>query len=242
MQACFTPGAPLPQGSNTPQLGQTTCDGVTIPAGARALVGNATTVNPQNFGYLTLYPADAAQPLVASSNFTAGQVMNAPFTVGLASGGFLNIFTTTTTELVVDVLGYYSADANDVNGAGLLFNPLPAPVRLLETRAGFTGCYTPGAPLAAATPYTQTATGACVNIPATARGVIGNATVVNAQAGYLTFWPSNAAQPLVANSNYLTGQILNRHFTVGLGADGAFKLFASAPMDLVIDVTGYFVP
>lgn len=241
-QACFTPGASLPQESNTAQLGQTTCDGVMIPAGARALVGNATTVNPQNGGYLTLYPADAAQPLVASSNFTAGQIMNAPFTVGLAPGGFFNIFTTTATDLVIDVQGYYSADANDVNGAGLLFNPLPAPVRLLETRAGFTGCYTPGAPLATATPYTQAATSACVNIPATARGIIGNATVVNAQAGYLTFWPSNAAQPLVATSNYQSGQIFNRHFTVGLGMDGAFKLFASAQTDLVIDVTGYFVP
>ena len=69
-----------------------------------------------------------------------------------------------------------------------------------------------------------------------------NATVVNAQGGYLTFWPSNAAQPLVATSNFLAGQVFNRHFTVGLGTDGAFKMFASATTDLVIDVSGYFAP
>ncbi len=239
---CFTPGAPLTGNADTLQMGVTTCNGVTIPNTARALVGNATTVSPQGAGYLTLFPADAARPLAASSNFAAGQVMSAPFTVGLSVAGAFKIFTTAQTDLVIDVSGYYSTEASDVNGAGLLFNPLPAPVRLLDTRAGQAGCFTPGAPLAAATPYTQTATGACVNIPATARGIVGNATVVNAQAGYLTFWPSNAAQPLVAASNFTAGQVFNRHFTVGLGADGAFKLFAAAPTDLVLDVAGYFAP
>ena len=57
---------------------------------------------------------------------------------------------TSSTHLVVDVLGYYSPEANDVNGVGLLFTPLPAPVRLLETRAGQpVGCYLPAAPLLA---------------------------------------------------------------------------------------------
>ena len=93
------------------------------------------------------------------------------------------------------------------------------------------------------TTYTQPATGACLNIPATAKAVVGNATVVNVTAdGYLTFWPSNAAQPLVATSNFLTGQIFNRHFTVGLGVDGAFKRFSFSTTDLVIDLSGYFAP
>ncbi len=241
---CFMPGAPLPQGSNTAQLGQTACGGVTLPAGARALVGNATTVNPQGGGYLTLYPADAAQPLVASSNFTAGQVMNAPFTVGLAPSGFFNIFTTAQTDLVIDVLGYYSADANDVNGAGLLFNPLPQPVRLLETRAGLTGCYTPGTPLLPGSIRNQQARGLCggATIANHALAIVGNATVVNAQAGYLTCWPNGAAQPLAATSNFNPGQVLNRHFTVGLGATGMFNIFTAVQTDLVIDVSGFFAP
>ncbi|HNG34786.1 MAG TPA: hypothetical protein PK012_34235, partial [Blastocatellia bacterium] len=239
---CFTPNAPLQGGTNTAQLGQTSCGGVTIPAGAQALVGNATTVGPQGGGYLTLYPANAAQPLVASSNFLNGQVMNAPFTVGLSPSGDFNIFTTTTTDLVVDVLGYYSAQLNDVNGQGLSLYSLPSPTRLLDTRLGTSGCFTPGAPLLGGTISTQAPTGVCTAIPATAKAIVGNATVVNPQSGYLTFWPSNAQQPLVATSNYQTGQVFNRHFTVGLGADGMFKVFASATTDLVIDLTGYFAP
>ena len=242
--ACFTPGTLLTAGSTMTQLGTTTCDGVTIPGGALALVGNATVVSPQANGFLTLFPADAARPLVASSNFQTGINMNAPFTVGLSPSGEFSIYTAATTNLVVDVLGYYSTQLNDSNGQGLLFNSLSAPVRLLDTRtAGATGCFTPGAQMIGGTPYLQPATGVCTGIPATAKAVVGNATTVNVSAnGFLTFWPSDANQPTVATSNYRSGTVFNRHFTVGLGTDGAFKRFASSTTDLVIDLSGYFAP
>jgi uncharacterized repeat protein (TIGR01451 family) len=246
---CNTPGAPIQGGvgGTRTQQARLTCDGVTIPAGALAIVGNATTVGPQAGGYLTLFPANAAQPLVASSNYNAGQVVNGPFSVGLAPTGEFNIFSFATTDLVVDVLGYYSTEANDVNGAGLLFNPLPKPVRLLETRANqAVGCYLPGLPLISGVENTQPARGACdgVTIPANALGAVGNATVVTPNAaGFLTLWPSTALRPLVATANYNAGDIGNRHFIVGLGAgDGAFKLFSSATTELVIDLSGYFAP
>ena len=245
MTGCFTPGAPLAGNADTLQMGVTTCGGVTIPATARALVGNATTVGPQGAGYLTLFPADAARPLAASSNFTAGQVMNAPFTVGLSVAGAFKIYTTAQTELVIDVSGYYSSEASDVNGAGLLFTPLPQPIRLLETRAGLTGCYTPNAPLGAGATRNQQARGTCsgVTIANDARGLVGNATVVGPlAAGYLTFWPNGAAQPLVAASNYNAGAVFNRHFTVGLGVDGVFNIFTAAQTELVLDVSGYYAP
>jgi hypothetical protein len=239
----FTPGAQLQANVDTPQQTRVTYDGVTIPATALAIVGNATTVN-SGAGYLTLYPGGVPRPLAASSNYSAGQVMNAPFTVGLAATGVFNIFTTTATDAIVDVLGYYSADASDANGAGLLFNPLPAPVRLLETRAAFTGCYAPNAPLLTGSTRQQQARGACggQTIAANALAIVGNATVINNQAGYLTFWPEGAAQPLTASSNFAAGQILNRHFTVGLGATGIFNIFTSAQTDLIVDVSGFFAP
>ena len=118
---CNTPGVPIQGGDagTLTQQARLTCDGVTIPTGALAIVGNATTVGPQGGGFLTLFPADAAKPLVASSNYNAGQIVNGPFSVGLSPTGQFKIFTFATTDLVVDVLGYYSAEANDVNGTGL---------------------------------------------------------------------------------------------------------------------------
>ena len=239
----FTPGVPLQGNADTPQQARVTYDNVTIPATALAIAGNATTING-GAGYTTLYPGGVPRPLAASSNFSAGQVMNAPFTVGLSAAGVFNIFTTTTTDMIIDVLGYYSSEANDGNGAGLFFNPLPQPVRLLETRAGFTGCYAPATPLLTGSIRLQQARGACggQTIAANALALVGNATVINNQAGYLTFWPNGAAQPLVASSNFSAGQILNRHFTVGLGATGMFSIFTSAQTDLIVDVSGFFAP
>ena len=170
--------------------------------------------------------------------------MNAPFTVGLGASGNFMIYVTQTMDLVVDVLGYYSAELVDVNGMGLLFSPLPTPVRLLDTRAGVqVGCDRPNAALAAASTRTQAARGTCT-IPATAQGIVGNVTTVNPSAnGFLTFYPSSATPPLAATSNFRALQVFNRHFTVGLGnADGAFKIYTSAGTELVVDVAGYFAP
>lgn len=93
------------------------------------------------------------------------------------------------------------------------------------------------------TAYLQSATGACTGILAAAKAVVGNATTVNVSAnGFLTFWPSDATQPFVAASNYRSGTVFNRHFTVGLGTDTAFKRFTSSTTDLIIDISGFFAP
>ncbi|MGH9798934.1 MAG: hypothetical protein ACRD82_01080, partial [Blastocatellia bacterium] len=243
---CTTPGTPIPAATDTTQSSHLTCDSVTIPSTAKAIVGNATVVGPPNNGYLTLFPADVTRPLVASSNYRSGQTMNAPFTVGLSPTGQFKIYSVSMTELVIDVLGYYSADVTDVNGTGLLFTVLPTPVRLFESRPGQVGCTTPGVPLTGGATTTQNARGVCdgVTIANSALAIVGNATVVTPSAmGYLTFWPSTATMPLAAASNYTAGKTFNRHFIVGLGAaDGAFNMFSLATTHLVIDVSGYFAP
>ena len=241
---CDNPGAPLAAGGTRTQPGRLTCGGVTIPNAAEALVGNATVVGPAAQGFITLFPSDAAQPMVASGNYTAGSVVNTPFTVGLGADGAFKIFTTQTTEMVIDVLGYYSAEASDVNGAGNLFYSLGAPIRLLDSRAGAAACYTPGAPFTGGVEYVQQAGGICSGqtIPSNASAVLGNVTAVSPPAGFLTLWPSNISRPFTATSNFAAGQTANRHFIVGLGPDDAFKLYVSATTDLVIDLSGYFAP
>ena len=245
---CYAPGMPLAGAVETTQQATGICAGLTIPANAKAIVGNATTVNPQGTGdqFFTLFPADAARPLVASSNYRAGQIMNGPFTVGLSPGGAFKVFPTTQTDLVIDVAGYYSPDATDGNGAGLLFYPLPRPGRLLDTRAGFSACSATNAALPALSTRLQPARDVCVwmGIASDALAIVGNATVVGPLAdGWLTFWPSDATKPTVAQSNYATGQVFNRHFIVGLGnADGAFNIFTRATTHLVVDMSGYFAP
>ena len=240
---CQTPGTPLQTGTTRLQTGVLTCDGVIIPTGAQALVGNATTTNSTGNGYLTLYPGDATQPFASSSNFAAGINRNAPFTVGLSLNGEFNIYTARTTDLVIDVMGYYSTQETDVNGQGLLFNSLGSPLRLLDTRAGQSACYQPGAPMTGGTVYTQDTQIPCTNLTSAARALVGNVSALNATAnGFVTFWPSNTVQPTVATSNYQTGRVFNRHFTVGLGTDAAFKRFTASTTDVIIDISGFFAP
>jgi hypothetical protein len=241
--ACITPGASLAAGSTTTIPGAVTCGSVVIPATAKAVVGNATTVNPAGTGWLTLFPADAALPFTSNGNYTIGQVLNSQFYVGLSSAGEFKLFTKQSTHLVIDITGYFSPDATDVNGTGLLFTPI-APTRLLDTRVGgfVMACNTPGIPLTGGAENSQAARGTC-SIAGTAQAIVGNATVVQpAGGGWLTMWPSDVSRPNTANSNYVTGQVFNRHFTTGLGSDGAFKIFSVATTNLVVDVTGYFAP
>ena len=248
---CFKPNAPIPSGVAQLQQGNNTCG---IPASAQALVGNATTVSPVQQGYLTLYPNGATQPLIASSNYSGGDVINGPFTVGLGTGGMFKIFASTTTELVIDVIGYYSTESVDMNGAGLLFKPLERPVRLLETRAtpnDLPGCNKTLMPSQSGFVYALSARIDCMGlrIPNTARGIVGNVTVVSpTNGGYLTIWPNQMSQPTVATSNFSIGAVLNRHFIVGLSAiagsfNYAFNMGGSQFLsELVIDVSGYFAP
>ncbi|MEK7832265.1 MAG: hypothetical protein AAB401_14315, partial [Acidobacteriota bacterium] len=241
---CDAPGTPINGGTSRTQPGRVTCNTVTIPNTAQALVGNATVVFPATSGYITLFPSTVAQPLVANGNYVGGDIVNTPFTVGLGTDGAFKIFTTATTDMVVDVLGYYSPDATDVNGAGYLFYSPGAPVRLLDSRSGEAACFTPAATFTGGVEYSQQARGACggQTIPTNAAAVLGNVTTVNPVGGFLTLWPSNVTRPLVATSNFANDQIVNRHFIVELGADGAFKLYASGSTHLVIDLSGYFAP
>jgi hypothetical protein len=256
LDGCYKPGEVLGLSSTTTYVGRggpSPCS--TIPAAAQALVGNATTVFPQGNGELILFPdwnGSSPPPRITSSSYLTSEIMNAQFIVRLNTSGNFWIYTNAETHLVVDVVGYYSAEASDANGPGLLFSPLPSPARLLETRPGeLGGCYLPAAPLAHGSTRLQAAGGFCT-IPSNAQGIIGHATYVYPAAiGWLTFYPSHASLPTVATTNYDPNYVpppgvavllaLNQHFTVGLGnTDQAFKIYTYGGTHLVVDVTGYF--
>ncbi|HEY0078608.1 MAG TPA: M12 family metallo-peptidase [Pyrinomonadaceae bacterium] len=245
MAACDTPGAALAGGSSRTEVAVGSCTG--IPAGARALVGNATVINsltPSASGFITLYPNGAARPTAANVNYEGGGpvVVNNAFTAGLSAGGAFNIYAHTGVHLVVDVTGYYAPPAV----GSLYYHPLPAPVRLLDTRPGQPACDMPGAALAGGVPRTEVAAISCTGIPAGARALVGNATVINSLTpstpGFITLYPNGATRPTAANVNYEGSGpvVVNNAFTVGLSTGGAFNIYAHTGVHLVVDVTGYY--
>ena len=242
------PAAPIATQGVYTQSAWVTCDGITIPMNAKAVVGNATVVNNQlgaGGGYVTLYPSDASRPHVSNLNYVPGQIVPNAFTVGLGTDGKFNIFAHSALHFIADITGYYAPPST----GGLYYHPLPHPIRLLDTRPGEPAYDRPGAALVGTGVRTQVArvTYDGVTIPAGARAVVGNATVVNAAPnaldGYITLYPSGANRPTVSNLNYVPGQIVPNAFTVGLGDDGAFNIFALRDhAHFVVDLAGYFAP
>jgi hypothetical protein len=247
--ACDAPGAPLGSGGTRTVTGHGTCLGTTIPSSAKAIAGNATVVNfiSSNFNWITLYPFGTAQPNASNVNFNENQIVPNAFVTTLSGDGKFNIFSSSSTHFIVDVTGYYSGEAMDTNGLGLLYVPLPSPVRLLDTRPGETGCDAPGAPLGSDATRTQLAHRTClgVTIPSTAKAVDGNATVVNFIStgfNWITLFPFGATQPNASNLNFHENHIVPNAFVVGLSRDGKFNIYSRAATHFIVDLTGYFAP
>ncbi len=245
--ACSAPGVMLSGATPRTLPARVTCNGISIPTNARVIVGNATAVNPTQFdGFVTLYPSGIQRPTASNLNYTAGQIIPNAFTVGLGSNGAFDIYASSDTHFIVDVTGYYSPDALDANGSGLLYYPFPSPVRLLDTRPGQPACDAPGLPITGGQSRTEIARITCngVTIPAGAQVIVGNGTAVNfgLDGGYVTLYPSGVPRPTVSNMNYASNQIIPNAFIIGLGANGGFDVFASSSIHFIVDLMGYFSP
>jgi hypothetical protein len=246
---CDNVSTPIQAGTSLTTLARATCEGITIPASAQAVVGNLTVINrdPQNPGYLTIYPTGVAVPLASNLIYYPGQIISNAFTVSLSASGGFNIFGERTIDMVVDVAGYYSTEVIDANGPGLLFNPLPRPLRILDTRPNQGNCDAVSTPITGGTSIAAPGRLTCegITIPPVAQAMLGNATVINqtSQAGYLTLYPDGVAPPLISNMVYFPAQLLANAFVVGVnGSNGQYRVFAERTLDVVVDVSGYFAP
>ncbi len=245
---CDSVSVPIAAGTSITTLARTTCEGLTIPAVAQAIVANATVVNVSGqLGYMTIYPNGMSVPLASNIIYYPGRILSNAFTVSLNANGEFNIFAERAIDAIVDVAGYYSAEATDAGGPGLLFTPLARPVRILDTRANQGNCDSVGTPITGGTSIAAPAWLTCesLTLPNTAKSVLGNATVINqsSQAGYLTLYPDGVATPLISNMVYFPNQLLANAFVVGTNtSNGQFRLFAERTLDAVVDVSGYFAP
>jgi hypothetical protein len=106
--ACSTPNAPIRGGTALQTVATGNCTG--IPGTAAAIIGNGTVVADAGGGpgFVTFYPSDKALPLASNLNYVPGDVVPNQFTVALASDGSFKGYASTTTDLVVDVSGYYA--------------------------------------------------------------------------------------------------------------------------------------
>ena len=130
-----------------------------------------------------------------------------------------------------------SCSATPIVGAATAFYTLP-PCRLLDTRGA------DGPALAAGVTRSFTAAGRC-GVPATARAVSVNVTVVNASTGGdLRLFAADLPLPIANALSFGAGQTRSNNAILGLSAGGAFLALSDQPapatVDLIVDVNGYF--
>ncbi|MCC6363596.1 MAG: hypothetical protein IT165_08720 [Bryobacterales bacterium] len=114
-----------------------------IPGGARAYSLNITVVPHGPLQYLTAWPAGGTQPNVSTLNSFEGKIVANAAIVPTGSGGAISIFATNTTDVIVDINGYYV----DLSGNGIVGPTGPAgPVG----PQGSTGATGPAGPTGAA--------------------------------------------------------------------------------------------
>lgn len=101
------------QTSYASQGGKAASDcGITAGSNTAAVALSMAVVSPSAQGYLTAYPAGEVKPLAATMNYNTGEVVvsnAAILKVNQTNGNAaLSIFASSSTEVIADVVGYYS--------------------------------------------------------------------------------------------------------------------------------------
>ena len=79
-----------------------------ITSTAKVVVANITVVNTGGAGYLTAFPAGTTMPPTSNINWGKGQIMPNMVTAALSPKGQMEIYCSSSCDVVVDVVGWYS--------------------------------------------------------------------------------------------------------------------------------------
>ena len=195
---------------------------------------NVTVVpNPvgQPLNYVTVWPSNEMQPVVSTlNNPTATVVANAAI-VPAASNGDIDIFAYNSTDVIVDINGYFAAPGQH----GLYFYKA-TPCRVYDSRNQGTGQPFQGELMV------NVAGSQCAP-PNTAQGYVFNATVVptDGPMGYLTLWPDTEGMPTVSTLNAYDGYTTS-NMAIVPNLNGSTNAFAAGQTYLILDISGYFGP
>lgn len=184
--------------------------------GAGAVAINLTAVNPRDAGFLTAWNCDASMPTTSSNNVLARQTRAVGTVVGTDATGGICVFSSTATDLIIDVTGRYTAAGGD----GFHISP---PTRLLDSRTG-------AAPL----------TSGPIRTPPGASAVSINVTIVEPPAdGFLTAYGCSAGGSDTSTVNFSAGQTIANFAQIAVDASG-LCLRSDQPTHVIVDLAGWY--
>ena len=208
-----------------------------VPATNVAAVAlNMTVAEATGIGYITVYPTEP-KPFVSSLNFNKGDTDANLVIVPVAPDGTVTIYNGSngSARLIADVSGYFRGGTAILDGE---FVPV-SPGRILDTRVGNNA----SGKVPSQTSIAPTVLGRN-RIPATGvSAIVSNLTVTSTKGpGFITAYPANPL-PLASNLNFVANQNRPNAVIGRVGSDGKIRLFngSGLPVDLVMDVSGYFI-
>ncbi len=231
-------GGPAIQGQTSRDfpLSQGACG---IPNTAAAYSLNVAVVPRGTLSYLTVWPTGEDRPLVATLNSIDGRTKSNAAIVPAGANRAISVFATQTTDVILDVNGYFvPASQSDA----LAFYPL-TPCRVVDTRGANGPLGGPNLVGGKTRDFPIRTDNTC-DIPPTAVAYSLNFAVVpQGPLSYLTAWPSDQQQPVVATLNDPKGATTaNAAIVPGAASNGDINVYATANTALIIDVNGYFAP
>lgn len=237
-------GGPIMQGNTQRSFNLPQNPNCHIPSTAAAYSLNVTVVPQGTLNYLTIWPTGQGQPVVSTLNSYDGRIKANAAIVPAGAGGPVSVYVTDTTDVILDIDGYFSAAGSEL----LQFYPL-TPCRVVDTRQGSQQ------PSGLGPPFLQTMetrdlpilSSPCLQgLPQQPKAYSFNATVVpnpvGQPLGYLTLWPSDQQQPVVSTLNNPTATVVANAAIVPAAANGHIKAFVFNSTDLIMDINGYFAP
>lgn len=224
-----------PVGAGTARELVVTDAGGVPAAGVAAVVLNVTVTDADDAGYITVFPTGTARPEASNLNYGRRQTIPNQVIVPVGANGRISIFASATTNVIVDVAGWFT-DASASPAWTGLFVPV-APTRTVDTRQS-------GKVSARQT----------ISVPVDGRGgiptgsglasaVAMNVTATEATAaGYVTAYPTDASRPEASNLNLeRVGQTIPNHVIVRVGKAGTVTLFSESGTHLLTDLTGWYL-
>ncbi len=217
------PGAVKVQGGTSVTIPMAGLHGV--PADAVSVALNVTADAADAAGFLTVYPGTDPLPTASNVNYRAGGADPNLVVAKLGTDGTIKVFSDQTTNVIVDVFGYFSTTA--ANG----FIPV-TPARLIDTRSG-------AKPGAGQVVTFQVA--GLAGVPSDAPSVVLNLTLDQpAAAGWAAVYASGAPVPATSNVNVGVGETRPNVVFAPVGADGKVSVYLDTSAHVIADVSGYY--
>jgi hypothetical protein len=205
------------------------------PVGAAAVAVNITGILPNKNGYLTAYNC-GRRPLVTNVNPIVGTTKSNFAIVPLSPAGLMCLYSLTSVDVKVDVLGYFMGDMPHAM--------IPStPTRVIDTRDAARPAMNfgnGGNPVPAGVTQKITLAGQ--------RGIPANATDVSitiiavdpTDVGSLTVWDCGA-MPSTQEVTFTPGRNVANSMQARLSATGDLCVSSTAATHIVIDVTAWWI-